>query len=340
MANWAYAGRPSGLARGFAHYDDRRMGATAILASTWLTRRPWDFIRARFGDQSQGHRKRAEHVNAEFLKWLRGHDGRPFFAFLNYFDAHGPYELHEPYVSFRDPPPRYKLFELDGGPRTSDAPELLDAYESAISHLDHEVGVLLDALDADGHLDNTIIVVTSDHGELFGEHDVMRHGNSVYRPVLHVPLLVIYPGRVPAGMRVQTATSIRDIPTTVLELAGYQPNALPGRSLSRFWSGDPVAGDLAFSHLSFTPWYRATDPVSKGRMISIFSDSLHYILRGDGVEKLYNFVRDPDELIDLAAVPTPPNPAVLPFRAQALAQPDKAPDWEIAPEPVTPGGGG
>src|SRR5205085_8095982 len=105
-----------------------------------------------------------------------------------------------------------------------------------IASLDHHVGLLLDELERRGVLDNTLVIITSDHGEHFGEHNLLLHGNSLYRDLLHVPLVVIAPGRVPAGRRVKEFVSLRDLPATVLDLLRLEGRGwFPGRSLARFW---------------------------------------------------------------------------------------------------------
>ena len=80
------------------------------------------------------------------------------------------------------------------------------------------------------------MIVTSDHGEQFGEHGLIEHGNSLYWPVLHVPLVISFPGRVPEGQSVAEPVSLADLPTTVLDLLRL-PNtqAFPGASLARCW---------------------------------------------------------------------------------------------------------
>ena len=101
---------------------------------------------------------------------------------------------------------------------------------------------LLDSLDARGVLGNTLVVICSDHGEHLGEHGLASHGGSRYRSVLHVPLVMALPGRVPAGRRESAVVSLRDVARTVLDLAGMPPT-LPGSSLGALWqvSGAPVS---------------------------------------------------------------------------------------------------
>jgi arylsulfatase A-like enzyme len=182
--------------------------------------------------------------------------------------------------------------------------EELDAYDGAIRYLDAQVEALLLALSDRGLLPNTIVVVTSDHGELFGEHGVIAHGNSLYLPVLHVPLLLIAPGRVPAGKVVPSLASLRDLPATLLDLVGLPNPGLPGNSLTRRWSfgAEPDTLRAALSYNRLLPKWPPS-PILRGSMRTVVLDSLQYILNGDGVEELYHLGQDSWELHNLAARP-------------------------------------
>jgi arylsulfatase A-like enzyme len=179
----------------------------------------------------------------------------------------------------------------------------LDAYDGAISYLDSQVDSLLRSLAGRGDLANTIVVVTSDHGELFGEHGVIAHGNNLYLPVLHVPLLIIAPGRAPAGARVQSLAALRDLPATLLELAGLSNPGMPGNSLTRAWTsgGTPPVPEPLFAMVEYNrllpKW--PPSPVLRGSMRSVVLDSLQYILNGDGAEELYHLGRDSWEIRNL-----------------------------------------
>ncbi len=136
-----------------------------------------------------------------------------------------------------DPPVdrHWKLLQQAYGPPPVSIDELgtnLDAYDGAITYLDGQIDALLRALASRGRLANTIIVVTSDHGELFGEHGVLTHGNSLFLPVLHIPLFMVAPGRIPVGARIPSIASLRDLPATLLDLAGVPNPGLPGHSLA------------------------------------------------------------------------------------------------------------
>src|SRR6185436_16836154 len=99
-----------------------------------------------------------------------------------------------------------------------------DAYDESIAYLDSRIGQLFTDLEARGVLANTIVVVTADHGEEFGEHGLFYHGHSLYRAALDVPLLMSWPGHLPARTVVSRPVSLRNLGATLIELA------LPGDS--------------------------------------------------------------------------------------------------------------
>lgn len=238
VANLLYTAAETGLARGFQHYDDYIVTPAGILSHSPLTRidlksdielaRSWT---AFFGAAVRTHvesggrlpadiTRPADQVAAAFLDWQAAEPERPFFAFLNFFDAHAP----------RRPDPA--LLARFGGQH----PKPVDGYDAAIAWMDHVIGTTLEALSARGLLDRTIVVITGDHGEQFGEHGLDDHANSLYLPLLQVPLIIRYPAGVPAGRHVDTAVSLRDVPETLLDLASIGRH-LPGRSLAATWRG-------------------------------------------------------------------------------------------------------
>ena len=231
----------------------------------------------------------ADHVAAAFLDWQQKVTDRPFFAFLNFYDAHGPYRAPEAFNR------RFFLHH----------PSNLDRYDAAIAWLDHVVGTIVDSLKQRGVLDRTIVIVTSDHGEQFGEHGLPMHGNSLYLPLLNVPLLVRYPSAVPLGLRVGTVVSLRDVAATILELAGIAGGLeIPGTSLATAWRnpGQAVQGDV-IAELSKGINEEPVARNGKGDMVSRLDGRFHYIRNGDGQEELYDFLADPQELKNLVSSP-------------------------------------
>ncbi len=311
IANTTFCGAEFGLARGFAHYEDHRASLGSVLKSTSIggvTLQTTQLPQA-FGTQSRAGLKDAVAVNDSFLRWLEQQEpGRPFFAFLNYYDAHAPYALPDQVAPrFSTTRPRGDIWSrrLDAW-QPHEVQELNDAYDEAIAQLDHDLGTLLEELERRGTLDDTLVIVTANHGEQFGEHGLLEHANSLYLPLLHVPLVVVYPGHVPAGRRVEAMVSLRDLPATVLELAAVSgPVAFPGKSLAATWGpdGDRGADDVLLAEVEQAyDAYPDSYPARKGRMKSVFADGMHYIRNyGDKREELYDLKSDWGEQRDVLA---------------------------------------
>ena len=119
-----------------------------------------------------------------------------------------------------------------------------DAYEACLAGLDFDVCRLLADLEGRGLMENTLLVVTSDHGEQFDDHGLMGHMNSLYMELLHVPLMIVFPRRVPSGQRVSGNVSLADLPATVMDLLEVRENAFPGSSLASCWNSSAHSGDL------------------------------------------------------------------------------------------------
>ena len=307
VGNLLYTAWSSGLSRGFVHYDDYVVSPVLVMLHSSLGRsslynalrfsfpRPRPMARALRNFElrksvNAGDRERsAESVADSFLAWQRTAGPRPFFAFLNFFDAHNQ----------RQAPDRW--LATFGGQH----PSRVDLYDGALAYLDHEVGRILDSLQQRGVLDRTIVVVTSDHGEQFGEHKLYSHGNSLYLPVLDVPLVIRFPGAVPAGRRVAQLVSLRDLAATILDLAGIQDHdGIPGTSLAGTWR-DSVSAPRTplLSELTKGINVDSLRPNARGDMSDLLDERWHYIRGGWGREELYAWPSDTLELTNLVAAP-------------------------------------
>jgi arylsulfatase A-like enzyme len=316
IANRYYVSRESGLARGFQHYDDFQFSLARVLFGSALGRYLIDStpLTKWVNYRDQVGRKRASDVNAEVLDWLahRDADGRPVFVFLNYFDAHHPYVPPAPFDTlFGKQVMSWRPVLTDDS--LAPKPEIIaaetDAYDESIAALDNQIGMLLSELDRRGALRNSIVVITSDHGEALGEHGLMRHGNSLFIQELHVPLIIAFDRGVPAGLRVSKPVTLRDVPATIIDLARV-PNqsstssmALAGRSLARSWT-DTVKGrstsDTVISEVRKRGDRQRWAPVNKGDMASILDGTQHLIRGGDGALEMYQINTDPREENNLA----------------------------------------
>lgn len=300
MANVQYTAWDSGLDRGFATYLDYRRSLLQLLrSSAWTQTKLFDQLRFATSPADAASailhpdlsidskhlfdRKSASEVTRQFLNWHARIGNRPYFAVLNYFDAHQPYAA----------PLEYRRF-YGGNSRRA-------RYHAAIAYLDASIDSVFRELRRRNTLDNTVVIVTSDHGELFNEHGLTGHAHDLYRNVLHVPLLLRFPPGVPAGIRVRTTVSLRDVPSTILDLTSLAGASVPGHSLRGYWTNAIAAGSPAFAEVTKAPNVDTTYPTAKGPMQALFDDSTHYIRNGDSSEELYRFRDDTSEATNLAA---------------------------------------
>ena len=305
-ANLGYVTYETGLERGFQHFEDYPISPTMVLTSSFATRFLAHRMRNLVGSHAPLVRRSAASVNAHFLDWLEAEsdEGRPFFAFLNYFDAHDPYLPPEPFDTlFGGIEPMAPLSLMEPEWTAEEVEASRDAYEAAIAYEDHELGRLIGELRRRGVLDRTIVIVTSDHGEHFGDHGLLYHANSLYMAALHVPLVIRPPGGV-EGERIARPVSLTELPGTILRLADLPTGPIPGTPLL-----GPQGAELATGHGPVRASVRKTInmaawlPASKGDMVSSISNGLHYIRNGDGSEELYRYGTDPEEQRNLAHQP-------------------------------------
>jgi arylsulfatase A-like enzyme len=193
----------------------------------------------------------AAQVNRAFLDWLDAHLDERFFATVHYFDPHDPYaapgdalgRFLKPDFADRATPSLWKTLQrpvrrtLRNGSEDTGVDDLSDKersqvarmeelYDSEIVYWDEHFAALLEELSARGALDDTVLLVTSDHGESFAEHGMLGHGRDLHRELIHVPLVLLNSGEAPG--RRDELVSLLDIAPTLLRLAGVDGSALGG----------------------------------------------------------------------------------------------------------------
>ena len=188
----------------------------------------------------------AERVFADGRRLLEAHRDRRFFLFLHTYKVHDPYTPSEPYRVMFPASPDDSIYR--NVPRQHRP--AFDAYDRCIRELDARVAEFLGTLDAMGLAERTLVVLTSDHGEAFGEHGMTGHGFTPYQEEVHVPLVFRGPG-ITAGHRVITPVSLTDVMPTILDLLGLSgPAEMQGRSLR-----DGVAGGQLPNRPVFFEWF-------------------------------------------------------------------------------------
>jgi arylsulfatase A-like enzyme len=314
VANYKYCTEETGIARGFAHYEDHEYSWSEFAECTGLGRSLlFSHWLPQAGCYADPVRKSAADVNEAFLTWTSDRDG-PWFVFINYLDAHdpyaapAPYDRHRPETSDERLAMRFWWFLDRSQLQPGDLPLARDAYADCIQYLDAQIGRLIDSLEKRGDLDRTLIVITSDHGEHFGEHGLFLHGNSLYEPLVHVPLLMIWPERIPAGGRVVSPVSLAAVPATLQDILAAGKGPFAGKSLSRRWSagGRPLPDAPVYAEVvspPVTPPCQGVSPIFRGSMRSVRLGPMKYIHNSDGGEELFDIARDPLEQLDLAPLP-------------------------------------
>jgi arylsulfatase A-like enzyme len=336
-ANTFWCSYESGMDRGFIHYEDYPLSPRTILAGTmpgrWLVeqlRSPRDYYGVKW---VRAQSRDAAGINQSFLSWLaRGRrPDRPFFAFLNYIDAHEPFvppldsatQFGTEARSARDQNMLLQYWDRDKSTLSARAVAIArDSYDTCIAALDRQLGALFDELERRGVLRNTLVIVTSDHGEEFGEHGVFNHGFSVYAGEVHVPLLLIA-ADAPAGARIADPVSLRDLPATVADFVGLaRGSPFPGESWARCWQASSAGPESraanAFSEVDIPVTIgpeRGRGPRQRGFTVSLVAENLHYILDVNGTEELYDLDNDHAERQDLRNDPQR-KPALLRFRTE------------------------
>ena len=229
------------------------------------------------GESGPKNERKAEEVNRLAMTWLEKHNDKPFFLFLHYYDPHASYV----------PPPPFASTYAD------------DPYAGEIAYVDMCIGQVLDKLRSLGLYDNTLIIVTGDHGEGLGEHGERYHGFLIYQSTLHVPLIVRVPRGSARGDQVNEDVSLVDIVPTVLGLIGLStPREVQGVDLRGYLEGifvperqQPIYSESEWPNLyGCSPLYSIVDGAWK--YIQFPKPEL-YDLSRDGGEKVNVVGKEP-----------------------------------------------
>jgi arylsulfatase A-like enzyme len=294
--------RASGLARGFGDF-----------AETWRER----------GKAPPPPERHPNLLAVE--RFLRGvPEDRPFFVFVNYIEAHGPYDPPEPhrrrFLRVPESSPvvatartrRPVAYYLDHSAISMREFSVLnDLYDGEIAHVDELVGALVDFLERTGRLRDTVLVLVSDHGENIGDHGHFRHVFSLYGTTVRVPLVVVLPDGRGAGSVRDDPVGLVDLFPTILGLAGVAPPA-GSRGRDLLADGADAAAPPVFAEYYYplqalelfgedAPRRYPTQLAPHLRRLrSVEEDGLRLVWSSDGRNELFDLREDPGERRNLA----------------------------------------
>ena len=183
-------------------------------------------------------------------------------------------------------------------PGCTDADYVIAQYDGEVAYMDAAIQTLLTAVERLGIADDTIIVITSDHGETLNDHDCYFDHHGLYDPTLVVPLIIRWPGKVPAGRRIKGITRQYDTTPTLLDLIGVQPEGVQfdGQSLLPMIDGT-VASQNPEIYLTECTWMRKHGwRTPEWKLIVALEPDFHY----KPPVELYNLLEDPTEYNNLA----------------------------------------
>lgn len=243
---------------------------------------------------------------ARGLAWAEQHREEPFFLFLHTYQVHAPYDPPKPYAETFARQTSKTAWERES-----------DHYDAEIAYTDHEFANFYERLATLNLADNTILIVTSDHGEEFAEHGGREHGATLHNEVLHVPLLLRAPGLLPAGVRRAGPMSLVDLLPTLVDLL-----ALPVASWSsgdsraaHLRDGEPIKGHRSWAEAwaLHAGTYGGVDPTWKrpGYALTEWPYRLLRLRQGDGHRyELFHLEDDPLETTDIFSETLARTPAI------------------------------
>ena len=276
---------------------------------TYLDYKAW-------GSWNEGRSSKAQNLNEVTLPELErlAADDEPFFLFLRHMDPHAPYLPPEPYERMfydgneTDPAnksmepvmdfkPFRDFFASWMPPGITDKDYVIAQYDGAIAYMDACLQTLFTALETRGILDDTIVVINGDHGETLYEHECWFDHHGTYDNVLHVPLIIRYPKKVPAGKRIEGFNQHKDLVPTILELADIESSIdFDGQSLTKLISGEASSFDSEI-YITECTWMRKHGwRTPEWKLIIALEPDFHF----KPEVELYNLIDDPLETKNLA----------------------------------------
>jgi len=269
-----------------------------------------------WGPGEDGRAHKAEALNAVTIPEMQrlAAGDKPFMMMLRHMDPHSPYLPPHPYERMFyhgdecDPKNKSMKPVFDFAPFAdyfaswmpegiTDKDYVIAQYDGAVAYMDACIKSIFQALEGLGILDETIVVINSDHGETLYDHDCYFDHHGIYDVTLRVPLIIRYPKMVPAGLRIPGYTTHRDLVPTLLELAEINTRTpFDGRSQMQLIRGEAASFDSEF-YITECTWMRKHGwRTPEWKLIVALEPDFHF----KPPVELYNLMEDPDENINLA----------------------------------------
>ena len=306
-ANWDSRSLPAAVAVLPEYLHAAGYYTAGFSANSWLSAsksfgRGFDLYDDSVAFNPGSYRGFAGALNTHVVDWLNAWNPptqtQPLFLFLYYMDPHTWYYPPAPYDTLYDPdytgPLTAEVYrdgqDVVGGlivPTERDIEHLLALYDGEISYCDDQLGQLLGTLQGYGLLDDALVVVTSDHGQAFGEHNKWTHGSCLYEEVLRVPFMARYPGIIAPGQAITAPVQNMDLMPTILDWSGISiPPDLQAVSLRPLLEGTtwPATRDLFSEADGITDpshWHYWLGPYED--LYSVRRDAWKYIHHVDNV---------------------------------------------------------
>ena len=269
-----------------------------------------------WGSWNEGRSTKAENLNEVTIPELErlASKKQPFFLFLRHMDPHSPYlppapyermfyhgnecdpanKSMEPVMAFK---PFCDYFTSWMPPGITDKEYVIAQYDGEIAYMDACIQTIFATLDAQGILDDTIIVLNSDHGETLYDHDCYFDHHGLYDVTLHVPFILRYPAKVPAGKRISGYNRLQDLVPTLMELAEIETGInFDGKSVMPMVRGEVPSYDSEF-YITECTWMRKHGwRTPEWKLIVALEPDVHF----KPAVELYNLIQDPQEYTNLA----------------------------------------
>lgn len=280
-------------------------------------------------DSQYSHSRWCSQMAIDFIKAYKGYPERPWFFSLNFYDPHHDFDpprgllekylkrlsnedlpkcregewREKPYVQERDhrgaygTPGFFDYEQMDD----NDHLQIKAAYYAMVEQIDQEVGKIVKALEETGQYENTIILYTSDHGEMLGDHGIYLKGPYFYDPMVKVPLVISWKGHIKEGVRRKALTELLDLAPTLLDLANLPIyEGMQGLSMKNLLLNQTAKDQL---HLSaFSEYSNAMRHHSDCRAyVTMVTDGIYKLsyCHSTNQGELYNLIEDPEEFQNL-----------------------------------------